>query len=480
MKEKVSKATTAAVEPSDVSGDQQASVITTGECISCGVNATTAMSVAQIFEGQILYFYTNILGITAGMASWISLIAQLWDTINDPLIGHITDNRVFKNGEKVRPLIKWFVPLYVIFGILMFAAPDLSIWLKFAYALIVRILYDVFATLIEIPMYTLRVLQSPLDKDRVRLNQYYTVGGVIGIGIGNILFVPLVLMIGGSDGAGDIANPEIGFLGAVAIFYVLFGITMYWYHAKARERVVPRHEGSQYRKDSLWKTLKTLATSKHWVTLVVFRWFNSLCSTTIIATLMYYSRYVMGDVSWMSYSMMAFLAGGLVSVPIAKPIAKKFSVKAVVLVSGAVFIISKLIFLPAPTNAILFMINAFLTGMGVSFSNVVLGVYDAYVGDIVEIKFEKRIDNMIFTLGSLVRKGGRALVVFGIAQALELSGYSGELAVQSDQTINMLIAMLGIIPLVASIIYTLIGAFFNVERDAKRIRAEAAAAATTE
>lgn len=50
----------------------------------------------------LLYFYTNVMGISGKAAGSLMLIARVWDAINDPMMGMIIDNTDSRHG-KCRP-----------------------------------------------------------------------------------------------------------------------------------------------------------------------------------------------------------------------------------------------------------------------------------------------------------------------------------------------------------------------------------------
>lgn len=52
----------------------------------------------------LLYFYTNVLGISGKAAGILMLVARVWDAINDPMMGMIIDNTHSKHG-KCRPYL---------------------------------------------------------------------------------------------------------------------------------------------------------------------------------------------------------------------------------------------------------------------------------------------------------------------------------------------------------------------------------------
>lgn len=52
------------------------------------------------------YFLMTALGINPVVVGLCLMIPKIWDAINDPIIGAIVDKHIFKNGEKLRPLLK--------------------------------------------------------------------------------------------------------------------------------------------------------------------------------------------------------------------------------------------------------------------------------------------------------------------------------------------------------------------------------------
>ena len=81
-------------------------------------------------KGTMALFWTQVMG----MGLWYSLllvIVQVWDAINDPLVGYWAVNHRFKNGEKCRPLALWCAVPWAITVVLMFTCFDVSYGLKF-------------------------------------------------------------------------------------------------------------------------------------------------------------------------------------------------------------------------------------------------------------------------------------------------------------------------------------------------------------
>ena len=95
------------------------------EKLGYSVGDTASNLYFQMYMIFIVYYYTDVFGITARAAATMFLIGRIWDAFNDPIMGYLADRTKTKWG-KFRPYIIWFaIPLGVI-GVLTFTTPDLD------------------------------------------------------------------------------------------------------------------------------------------------------------------------------------------------------------------------------------------------------------------------------------------------------------------------------------------------------------------
>jgi GPH family glycoside/pentoside/hexuronide:cation symporter len=117
-------------------------------------------------------FLTDVIGIRAGNAAWVFLIGRIWDFVNDPLMGYISDHTRSRWGRR-RP--------YLIFGFLPFAIAYTLLWIKppftgdtalVVYYVFAYIIYDAAATVVYMPYFALTP-ELTLDYDeRTKLTSY--------------------------------------------------------------------------------------------------------------------------------------------------------------------------------------------------------------------------------------------------------------------------------------------------------------------
>ena len=136
--------------------------------------------VTAMLQFSMLYYYTNVVGVNAGLAGTAILIGKItWDLVNDVLFGYIEDKTKSKWGKR-RP--------YLIFGALPFA---LSFWLVFsvpkglsdiAYFFIIIgsfILFDTFHTLTNTAYSAMTAEMTIMKEHHLQPTEWFSVSSVI-------------------------------------------------------------------------------------------------------------------------------------------------------------------------------------------------------------------------------------------------------------------------------------------------------------
>lgn len=134
----------------------------------------------SFLNGWLFYFCNNILKISADAVGYITSISRLWDSVNDPLIGALIDKHRFKNGEKLRPLLRFLPPIIGILSLLMFT--DLGFVGNSAviYILLCYLIWDVFYSMQDVALWGMLALSSPNSEERARVAQWTALGVTAG------------------------------------------------------------------------------------------------------------------------------------------------------------------------------------------------------------------------------------------------------------------------------------------------------------
>lgn len=105
---------------------------------------------AGLFYVYFIFFMTNVAGVRPAVAGSVSMIAVLWDAINDPMIGYWSDTCKSKFGRRRPFMISGMIPLSIVL-VLMFTNFDMAPSAKAIYFIVLNILFWFFFTWTDVP-----------------------------------------------------------------------------------------------------------------------------------------------------------------------------------------------------------------------------------------------------------------------------------------------------------------------------------------
>jgi GPH family glycoside/pentoside/hexuronide:cation symporter len=119
----------------------------------------------------LLFFYTDVYGISAAAAGTIMLVARFWDMAVDPIVGVVSDRTKSKWG-KFRPYILFGAIPYAVLAILTFTTPNLGEVGKIVYAGATYVLLMTAYAFINLPYSALGAVMTDDTYERAGLNTY--------------------------------------------------------------------------------------------------------------------------------------------------------------------------------------------------------------------------------------------------------------------------------------------------------------------
>ena len=123
----------------------------------------------QVFGNRINFYYVDVLGLNAGIAGILWSIYGLWNAINDPLMGQISDRTRSRYGRRVPYVAFGAIPLGLSFFFL-WTPPSQSPWLLAAYFLMILFIFDTLYSLTIIAYNALFPEVAPTPRDRIDLS----------------------------------------------------------------------------------------------------------------------------------------------------------------------------------------------------------------------------------------------------------------------------------------------------------------------
>lgn len=219
----------------------------------CGQNLVYSLIGGQFFT----YFMTDIALFPAIIVSVLLIVMKVWDGVNDPVVGSFIDRHTFKNGEKLRPFLK-YTPLPVgiatVLLFLVFSTNENLLWLRVSYFIIMYICWDLAYTVQDVSIWGITAMVSPNSNERDRFVQWArTIGSIIYSAFSTV--IPMALeMIANAKGV------SMSFV--TLVFAIIFGLggAMISYRCYyAQERI---HVNQQEQQGSLKESFLLLFKNK--------------------------------------------------------------------------------------------------------------------------------------------------------------------------------------------------------------------------
>lgn len=392
-----------------------------GEKISYGLGDTASNLYFKFFEVFLVYYYTDIFGLNPAAMGTMFLVANLWDAVNDPLMGAIADRTNTRKG-KYRPYLLWFAIPYGLTGWLIFANFGFLTdpGMKLAYAYATFILFKMVYTAINVPYSAMMGVISPDAEDRQELGRFRFLGAFGG---GFLVFLsvrPLVEFLGKGD-------ESFGFQLTMGIFGVLSVICFFICYKMTKERVIPQvNEGTV----GLGEDLGLLCKNTPWVIMFIA---GILTLTNVVlrgSVTIHYCEYHLGwgsdKVLWwmdittlfLSSGTLGFIAGCYMTKWVLSRFTKKNALITLTLLN-AVGIFTFFIVPPEATMT-LFALNLICNLVAGPTPAIVWAIYTD-VADYGEWRFGRRATGLVFSAAQFAQKMG--ITIAGSAAGYLLAGF---------------------------------------------------------
>ncbi|MCM1115193.1 MAG: MFS transporter [Clostridium sp.] len=233
----------------------------------CGQNMVYSLVGASFFT----YFMTDIALFPAITVSVLLIVMKVWDGINDPIVGSFIDRHSFKNGEKMRPFLKYTplpVGVFTVLLFLVFSTKEDLLWLRVAYFIIMYICWDLSYTVQDVCVWGITATVSPNSAERDRFVQWArTIGSCVYSALSTVL--PMVLeMIANAKGV------SMSFVTLVfAIIFGLGGAMISYRCSYAKERI---HVNQQDQQSSMKESFLLLFKNKMLLLVTLSNLFGAL------------------------------------------------------------------------------------------------------------------------------------------------------------------------------------------------------------
>ena len=388
------------------------------EKISYGMGDVACNVVFALTSGLVVYFYTNVMGISAAMVGTIILFSKFFDGFTDFAIGFIVD-RVHSKHGRGRVWVLWMALPYAISAILLFAVPAHTtpflqgVYIFITYNLCTTIVY----TALNLPYGLVAPLMTSNEKDLATINIFRMAMSPVAFIIVSAVSFPLINALGGGQSA---------WLKAITLYSVIaVGLLMWcFFGTKERVQMVAANDAEKL---PISQKLKLLFRNQYFIILTLasialgfYMNFNGTGAT-------YYAQYILGNNEYYGTLNIVENVPRILAIIACAPLVNKFnfSKRNLTMAGALLIVVAQATFLITPPSLTFACVIAVIRGIGEA---PLFGLMFTMMADVVNYGHWKtgiRIQAVVFSAFTIGQKVGGGVSSAVIGWLMEMSGFKG-------------------------------------------------------
>ncbi|MBR6679632.1 MAG: MFS transporter [Clostridia bacterium] len=401
-------------------------------------------------KGTVQTFWLVYMMLETGLLSALLLLVQIWDAINDPMIGSMidADRRKYKMGKFKTYIFIGACGLLVAGAAVFLPFPNAKVWLKAILFIVGYVIWDACYTIANVPYGSMLSLVTEDPGERAQLSTWRSVGSMVGNILPGII-LPMIIWRKefNEDGTPKI-NPEtgvqvetllgervfwaallMGLLGFVAFLFMIRKITI-----RVDENSVKTNDSEKF---NVFKAFGNFMKNRPAVgaTLAAMGMFLGMNSATTANTIMFATYF--GKASMSGLVMMVGFVPMFFFMPFIKKIVNKFGKKEASVAGTIVSLAGGLIMLvfpmvPKSISLIVYMLGLIIFGLGMGVYTCVSWALMADAIDYNEWKTGKREEGTVYSLHSFFRKLAQGVGPSIVLLLMGALGYVSELGTEGQ------------------------------------------------
>lgn len=377
----------------------------------------------SLVGAYLMIFLTDTFGVPAGAVGVITVVASVWDAINDPMMGTIADRTKSRWG-KYRPYFLFIPAILTVVVVLLFASPNIGTHGKIIWTAVFYILYGMLRTAIEIPSGALINAVTDEPSERSKMINAYTM--VMGICTTIATSFGLLVSLFGGD------NTAKGYMIVVGLAGVIMTITCWMCFSTTKETCVQHNEQKPLLEEikSLFHVKGLLSVIAVW--LAAYTAYNIMMSSSV-----YYIMYCLCRPDLISMYMLDVSLVGLLGIVIIVPLFMRLfhkTQKAFAISQVAVIICDILIVIFHGNMAVLFICSG-VASMFATASMPFSAMMMTEMTDLVLIDSGRVVNGTMAALKGFSNKAGIAISSAIVSFTLAATGYIANAIGQEPQAV---------------------------------------------
>jgi glycoside/pentoside/hexuronide:cation symporter, GPH family len=451
--------------PGDIRSAQKLNFFTK---LAYGAGDMSGGITANLQAWSLLIFLTNVAGLNPALAGQVLLIGKVWDAVNDPAVGVLSDRTHSPRWGRRHPwMLYGAIPLGLSFC-LMWIVPDFNITLKFWYYVLVGILFNAAYTVVNVPYSALTAELTQDYDERTSLNSFrlaFSLGGAV-----------LALILGFVMQQIFRDAPEQQYWVTGVVCAILSVVTLYWciWGTIGRTRQNMQQASLQPENDTesmpILEQFKVALSNRPFLYVIGIYLFSWLALQFTAAIIPYFV------VSWMgldSYFLVAALVQGtaILMLFVCNAISKRVGKRSLYFMGMGLWIIVQAgLFFLQPDQVWLMYLLCFAASFGVATAYLVPWAMLPDVIELDELKTGQRREGVFYAFMTLLQKIGLAVGLALVGIALEQAGFVEKTAtdpfpVQPESALLAIRIAIGPLPTVSLILGVILAYFYPITRE---------------
>ena len=418
-------------------------------------------------KGTLIIFWTQYMGLDTILYAALYAIVQIWDAINDPLLGSMidADRRKYKLGKFRTYILVGSIGLLFAGALCFLPVPNAPAMAKNILFVAGYVLWDAFYTVANVPYGSMLPLISEDAGDRAQLSSWRSAGGILGQAI---CMVVLPMIVYGED---DNLIGERVFIMALVLGVIGFVAFQYMIRNTIERVETTITCGEEIPKFNFFKAVKNFFTNRPVLgaTLAPVAMFLGQSGATTAATVMFQSYFHKASLSGLVT--LIGIAPLFLCMPFARKIVAKWGKKEASAITGILSVVACVLMLVLPITPdgkgiLIFTVCQILNGLGQAVYQCVSYSMMADAIDYNEWKHGVRDEGTTYALHSFFRKLAQSI---GPSICLVLATWLGYVAAnEANQTPevaqNMLYLYVGMTLFGAVLKWVAIALVYNLDK----------------
>lgn len=432
--------------------------LTFAEKLAYGAGDVGPAMTANLLVFFQLYFFTQI-GIPAGLAGSVLMIGKIWDAVNDPIVGVLSDRtRSEKWGRRYPWMLGGAIPFGITF-VLQWVKPDLDAMGLFWFYVVMGVLFNTAYTAVNLPYTALTPEMTQDYNERTSLNGFrftFSIGG-------SLLSILLMKFVTGVVGETNqinylVTSVVVGILSVASIIWCVFGT----------KRRTLNHQDHNFISEEeelpIAQQFKLAFSNRSFLYVIGIYLCSWLALQIMASVILFFVRdYMLLSSDVANNLVLAVQGTALIALSFWSWFSGRYGKKNAYFAGMAIWLVAQIglfTLQKGQVNSMYFL--GTLAGFGVSTAYLIPWSMLPDVIDLDELNTGKRREGFFYAFMVLLQKIGLAAGLFAVGQALEQSGYNGALTEQPAAAIEAIRWTMGPLPTVFLILGVILAYFYPI------------------